>query len=418
MIYIASHYYPPVQNPPARRMDALVNFLVNKYGSHNVTVITGRPNHPEGTLPPEFRWRCYKNATGQYGERIIHLYELPAPNRGFFRKTLGYLTFAGSVFLYLLFKNIKPNDLIIVTVPPVFTGYAVHAVSCIKRKLRYIVDVRDLWPQTIAGMGFLREGSPLYRLFMHWSDALYRKAVFLTGLTKGNLAYYQSIGVEHNSIEIPNVIDLQTFCCPDEHELRRYREEHTDWFPDGHRIILYAGTQSVYMGLEVLVDAINRIRNIPQPFKVLMIGYGESQLTLKRKICEYGLENLFCFIPHIPRSALIPAICCADYCFSSTSTAPIMRICLPTKILEYLACGRFVVGAHDNDFVNELVTEELMRNVQAGDDAELAKVIAKALQSPPPDTARRARRYIRDHYSLPVFEEKWEFVLNSAFSGQ
>ncbi len=413
MIYIVSHYYPPVNNPPARRMDKLVNWLVREYGEQNVTVVTGRPNHPEGKLADGFRWRPYKCHTGRHGERVAHLYELAAPNRGFWRKTLGYLSFAASLFLYFMFRRIKRDDVVLVTVPPIFSGYAIHAVSLLRRKLPYIVDVRDLWPQTVAGMGFLREGGLPYRICLRWSAALYRRAVYRTGLTKGNLAYYRSIGLEHNCIEMPNVVDLETFRCPDEETLRRFRTKHSDWFPEGYRIVLYAGTQSVYMGLEVLVDAVKRIKQGSQPFRVLMIGYGESQPELKRCVAEYGLNDTFRFIPHMTPDSLVSAISCADYCFSSTSTASIMRICLPTKILEYLACGRFILGSHDNDFVNELVAEGLMWNVPAGDDAALARLLEKAVQSPPPDTSEQARRYIREHYSLPVFEQKWQQVFHA-----
>lgn len=411
MIYIISHYYPPVQNPPARRMDALVCFLVRKYGAENVTVITGRPNHPQGILPAEFRWKIFRRHIGLRGERIIHLYELAAPNRGFLRKMIGYLTFASAVFLYLLFKKIKADDLVIITVPPVFTGYAVHAIACIKRKVRYIVDVRDLWPQTVAGMGFLRDDSLLYRMFIRWSDALYRRAAFRVGTYRGITDYYNHIGLSDACCIIPNTVDTEIFQPVESNQKANFRTAHPEWFQDDCLTILYAGTQSVYMGLDVLLRAVKRIRSGNDKLKVLLAGYGETQPALKKYMDENQLSDVVTFIPQLNREDLVLAVNCANVCFSSTSIAPIMRICIPTKIIEYLACGKFVIGSHDNDFVAELEKHGLARNVPAGDDEALAALIADIMTNGQPDTGQAAVQYVKENFAVPVFERKWEGLI-------
>ena len=136
MIYLVSLYYPPISNPPANRIGHLARILVAKYGRDNVTVVTGRPNYPEGKLPREYRWRVFKRRTGAAGETIHHLYEYPAPFRGRNLKTLGLVSFAVSVFVYFLFRRLGPKDLVFVTSGPVFPAYSIYFLSRLKRRFR------------------------------------------------------------------------------------------------------------------------------------------------------------------------------------------------------------------------------------------------------------------------------------------
>ena len=128
MIYVVSHFYPPVQNPPANRMGHLAKLLKSMYGAENLVVVTGRPNYPDGKLSKEYRWRLFKRRTGDFGETIHHLYELPAPFGGFLRKTIGYFSFAFSVFVYFLFRRVREDSLVFVTVPPYFL--LMQSTSC------------------------------------------------------------------------------------------------------------------------------------------------------------------------------------------------------------------------------------------------------------------------------------------------
>ena len=107
MIYIVSHFYLPVGSPAASRMGHLARILVERYGRDRVRVVTGRPNYPDGRLPAEYRWRIFRRTTGPAGEAIAHLYEIPAPFQGFLGKTIGYLSFAVSVFFYFLFRRVN-----------------------------------------------------------------------------------------------------------------------------------------------------------------------------------------------------------------------------------------------------------------------------------------------------------------------
>lgn len=105
MIYIVSHYYPPVSNPSAVRMEYLAKLLLERYGADQVRVITGRPNYPDGKLLPEDKWRLFRRQTGRWGETIYHLYEFPAPFKGLYRKTLGLLSLSVSLFIFFFYAN-------------------------------------------------------------------------------------------------------------------------------------------------------------------------------------------------------------------------------------------------------------------------------------------------------------------------
>ena len=211
MIYVVSLYYPPVSNPPSNRMEHLVRVLLKRYGADKVRVITGRPNYPDGILPSELKWRIYKKTVGGLGECIEYLYEVPAPFKGFFRKTLGLLSFSFSVFIYFLFKRLKKEDLIFVTSGPIFPVYAIYFLSKLKRKLRYVMDIRDLWPQTVAGLGYLQEGTFVYKQLKSLSDKAHNRAVASVGVVEGICDYIASVAPERPVSLIYNPVDTELF---------------------------------------------------------------------------------------------------------------------------------------------------------------------------------------------------------------
>ncbi len=407
MIYLVTHFYPPVGNPPANRLSHLARTLVARYGAQNVRVVTGRPNHPEGRLLPEDRWRLWRRDTGSHGEEIIHLYELPAANRAFLRKTLGYITFATSVFCFFLFRRMQPDDLVFVTTPPIFTAYSVYLLARLKRRFRYVVDIRDLWPQTVAGMGFIRPASGLYRALLRLSDRTYGAAVKCVGVYEGIRAHLATVGLADRMELVYNLVDTELFHPLPPQEVRDFRVTHPEWFPRGRCVGLYSGSHSIYMGLMTLLEALVQVRAATDRFHFLFIGYGEEKERMQQFVRDNGLGDHVCFLPHLPRAELLKFICAADYCFSATSTEAIMRICIPTKILEYMACDRFVVGTHDNDFVEALHRDGYALNAPAGDVAALTRNLLAILG----DKGRRQpayppRAFVEQRFSHRCFEER------------
>jgi glycosyltransferase involved in cell wall biosynthesis len=317
MIYVVAFYYLPVSNPGANRMGHLVRALIERYGADQVRVVTGRPNYPDGKLRPEDKWRLFRRARGSLGETVDHLYEFPAAFRGLYRKTFGMLTFAASVFLYFLFRRVRSDDLVIVTSGPVFPAYAIYYLRRLKRRLRYVVDVRDLWPQIVAGMGFLGRETRLYRFLLALSDRTYRAAEAAVGVTEGIVDHLRGARRDDRVHLLYNPVDTALFKPLAEEDRLAFRRAHPEIFGDGRRtVFLFSGSFSITIDLFVLIAAVKRAVAETRDIVVLLIGYGEQDALLKACVEREGLSSVVRFLPFMQRAELSRYIDAAHFCFS------------------------------------------------------------------------------------------------------
>ena len=113
---------------------------------HDVTVITGFPNYPAGRLYPGYRLRPIQHETIE-DVQIVRLPLYPSHDGSSVRRSLNYLSFFISAFVYLLLRRPK-FDLAYVYHPPITVGLAAALA-----RIAYVLDVQDLWPDTIAATG-------------------------------------------------------------------------------------------------------------------------------------------------------------------------------------------------------------------------------------------------------------------------
>jgi glycosyltransferase involved in cell wall biosynthesis len=407
MIYLVSFYYPPEATPGATRFSHLARILCAKYGHQQVRVVTGRPNYPHGILPREFRWRIFKRTTGRWGETVHHLYEIPAPFKGLYRKTLGMLSFGVSAFAYFLFAPRERNDLVIVTSGPIFPAYAIHLASLIRR-FRYVVDVRDLWPQIVAGMGFLNDLGFAYRQLMRWSDAVYRRAVLAIGTTEGICDYIRTARTSGAVALVYNPVDTDAFSPIPPDQIQRFRAQHPDVFGrHSGPVLLYSGSFSVTIDPLQILRAVTSIPASLDPFTVVFIGYGEQLADMEGYVHAHGLHDRVAILPFMDRQQLAQYINAADACISCTNPSDINKIAIPTKLIEYLACNKFLILALATPFADELARQGHALVSAPGDAGGLAGRMAQFLEHRGEFIRHvESRAFAVDRFSLNRFTDR------------
>ena len=151
--------FPPEVNAPATRTLEHAREWVKK--GHDVTVITCAPNFPHGKV-----YDGHSNALISKelmdGIRVVRVWTYIAANEGFVKRILDYISFAVMSFLAGLFIR---TDVIVATSPQFFTAVAGRALSAVKFK-PWVMEVRDLWPESIVAVGAMSEGR-VYR-FLEW----------------------------------------------------------------------------------------------------------------------------------------------------------------------------------------------------------------------------------------------------------
>ena len=146
-----SHYFAPEIGAPSARIYDLARQWLS-FG-HRVEVVTCFPNHPLGKMYPGYSSRPYmrENLDGIVAHRH---WTYVTPNEGFIRKTLGHVSYLPSAFL-LSTRRLQEPDVVIGTSPTFFAAMAAAAAG-VRRRIPFIMEVRDLWPAVMVELGVLR----------------------------------------------------------------------------------------------------------------------------------------------------------------------------------------------------------------------------------------------------------------------
>ena len=206
-ILYVSQYYPPEPGAPAARVSELAQAWSR--AGHEVTVLTGLPHHPTGVVPKRYR-RQIAIRERINGVEVLRTWLYATANRGKVRRSLSYASFGLSAILSGLVLAKRP-DVLIATSPQFLCAVAGHTIAG-TRRLPFVFEVRDLWPESIVAVGALPAGHPLIRGLEVVENRLYREAAKIVVVTDSFRDRLISRGIPAEKIGvIKNGVDLERF---------------------------------------------------------------------------------------------------------------------------------------------------------------------------------------------------------------
>jgi len=335
-ILYVSQYFPPEMGAPAARAVELARHWTR--AGHEVTVLTGFPNHPTGVVPPEWRSRLRRLTYREQvdGIHVLRTWLLPLPNRKAYERMLNYGSFCVSAALRGL--AVSRPDVVIATSPQLLVGLSgwsiarwVHAP--------FVFEVRDLWPESLRAVGMGSERSLLHRTLSVVAGFLYRNAqhvVVVTPAFKDHLVRHwrvppSKVSVVENGVETdlfsPGAVDIG---------LRK------QFGLEGKFVVGYLGTMGMAHGLDTLIDAASALQSSRPDIVFLLVGEGADKERIKGLAASRGLDNL-CFVDQQPRETIPAFICASDVCLVLLKKTELFKTVIPTKMLEFMSCARAVV---------------------------------------------------------------------------
>src|SRR5450759_2827077 len=193
-ILFLSHYFPPEVNAPASRTYEHCKAWAG--AGHEVTVVTCVPNHPRGIVYAGYRNRLWQRELHD-GITVIRLWTFVTANEGFLKRSLNYVSF---MFACVLAAPFLPKaDIVVTTSPQFFNGLAGYPVSRIKR-VPWVLEIRDLWPESIVAVGGLKPGV-VVRMLERLELFGYRKADAIVPVTNAFQRYIIGKGIAAAKIE-------------------------------------------------------------------------------------------------------------------------------------------------------------------------------------------------------------------------
>jgi len=408
-ILFVTHYFPPEGNAPAARVHEMAKRWVK--AGHEVTVITGVPNHPAGRVYEGYRNRLLEREMVD-GIRVWRVWTFVAANRGMWRRGLNFASFMVTASLAGL--CLRRHDVLVATSPQLLCGLAGAMVSALRRT-PFVLEIRDIWPESITTVGGAGDKTLIVRLLERIERFMYSRARRIVTVGEGYKEQLLRRGVPAERIGIvTNGVDKDLFGSVPTESSVRLRYHLDDRF-----VCAYVGTIGMAAGLEVVLRAAALLRQRSRTDVVfLVVGDGATRDGLEKSAREQGLDSVV-FTGRVDRGMVPEILAAADACLVHLRRQALFESVLPSKIFEAAAMGKpIILGVKGH-------AADLVANAECGiciepDDPEGLVRAAVRLSD---DTALRGRlgesgrRYVNLHFDRDRLSRDYLDILQAVAAG-
>lgn len=399
-IALLCHYFHPEPSAPSARLLSLARDF--KAMGHEVTVVTGFPNHPTGVIPPAYRglWRADEDLDGI---RVLRNWVYATPNEGMIKKTLGHLSFMASSVL-LGGPRLGPVDILVVSSPTFFTVLSAWVLSVLKG-IPFVFEVRDLWPAVFVDLGVIRNRA-LIGALEAVEMFLYRRSAAIVTVTESFRRILIRRGVHERKVTtITNGVDLAEFAPGPDRALR------SSLGLEGLFVVLYIGTHGISHALEAVLAAAHLLSE-RKNILFLFVGEGARKKALMEEARKAGLANVV-FLPAQPREKVVEFYRMADVCLVPLRNVPLFDTFIPSKMFEIMGVAKPIVASVRGEAAEILEASDGALVVAPESSADIAAAVGR-LESEPELRARmgeRGRKFVEKHYQRRELARRYAELL-------
>src|ERR1700738_2729742 len=307
---------------------------------HDVSILTGFPNHPTGVVRPEWRSRLrrltYREKTGRV--EVFRTWLWPLPNRKAHERMRNYASFCLSSALRGL--GMPRPDVIIATSPQLLVAVSGWWLAFAKR-VPFVFEVRDLWPESLIAVGAGDGNSLLHKSLSAMADFLYQRSdhiVVVSPAFKEHLMKHRHVPSGKIST-VQNGVETSLFAPSSAEANHRLRQRIG---AEGKFLVCYVGTMGWAHGLETLLDAASQLQHQNTNVLFMLIGEGAEKERIKSTALSRGLNNIR-FFDQQPRETIPAFISASDACLVLLQKTDVFKTVIPTKMLEFMSCARPVI---------------------------------------------------------------------------
>jgi glycosyltransferase involved in cell wall biosynthesis len=293
-----------------------------------VDVVSTPVDYMTGEIPASYRRRLLRH---EVLEGIDHHW-VWAPggiHRSRRRRAFNYAAFAVTSWLRAL--TLPRPDVVWLSSPPLPLALVGETVA---RRFRtpWIYEIRDLWPESTASVGWLAPGSWIYRLLERIARRAATTADAVVVPTPGLETGARAHGAPHVDV-LPGIVTDSAGAAAE-----RPRVRETLAVGDDVCLFSYVGAIGVANGLDILLDAATLVRAEPR-IMFLLVGDGSDRERLSRRIEQERLTNVR-LLGAVPKGDVPELLAASDVCLHVLRDDPIFRAAQPTKMLEYFGAHR------------------------------------------------------------------------------
>lgn len=407
-ILVVSQYFWPENF----RLNDLVLGLSER--GHKVTVLTGKPNYPDGAFFEGYGF--LRPVRERYGEEVevLRVPLLPRGSGRGARLAINYLSFV--VFASLLGPLLcrgRYDSVFVYEPSPITVGLPAILLKKIKNA-PLLFWVQDLWPESLEATGAVRSKRVL-RYVARLARFIYEGCDRILVTSRGFVPRVVGVGAPPDRVYYWPQYAEALYKPVELEEAASERRE----LPDGFRVV-FAGNIGAAQNFETILEAAKKLRAYPE-VRWVIIGDGRRRRWVEERVRGLGLEDRVHLIGKRPAESIPRYSALADALLVTLKREEIFSLTVPGKVQSYLACGRPVVAALDGEGARIVDEARCGETAPAEDPDALARAVLNLYEASPEERqamGRRARAYFEEHFEREKLLDRLEGWIRELVGGK
>jgi colanic acid biosynthesis glycosyl transferase WcaI len=371
-VVVSQYYWPePVRIPREVATDLAAR-------GHEVVVVTGYPNYPEGRLADGYRM----------GEQPLeHIDGIPvhrvpirvSHSRNPIGRIRNYLSYGRAVAR-------RPELARDADAVYVYATQMTAALGPSSWRRRggppYVLHIQDLWPDSITASSLVPApvGRMIARALGGWLRRRYREAAAVIAIAPAMAEVLVARGVP-----AANVRTIFNWAV----DADDVRPEPRASPPAGLRLI-YAGNIGDMQDLETVLDALALLGDLPG-IGLDVFGAGIAESRIRARAADLGLRGVR-FRGVVPREHIGRHYAEADFQLVTLKPSPVFELTIPSKFPAGLAHGLPVVTNVTGEVARLVDGARIGVTCRPGDPVDLARALRLAHAIPPRERIEMGKR--------------------------
>ena len=333
-ILIVSQYFWPENF----RINDLAKALVES--GHNVTVLTGLPNYPEGKIYDNYKWKVIKEKYKNIN--IIRIPLVPRGNASNIRLFLNYFSFAvlASILSPFLVKG-NVDKIFIYGGSPLTKAIPAIILKRIK-KAPIFLWILDLWPESVFVNNRIKS-RVIFHLIRFMTKWIYKHSNYILLQSKAMFEpVIENGGDEEKLIYFPSWAEDQFMEEPNDYS----EQDKINKLPQGF-YITFAGNIGEGQDIETIIDAAEELKE-QKTIHWLILGYGSKYEWLISNIKERDLQNVH-VLGKRPLETMPMYFEFSNVLIASLKKKKIYALTLPGKVQSYMASAKPIIAMIDGE---------------------------------------------------------------------
>ncbi|QCJ44788.1 glycosyltransferase family 4 protein [Bacillus sp. S3] len=378
VLIISQHFYPEIGSH-ANRIKHLYTLLGKN--DFDVSVLTTEPSYPNKKIYQNEEFWDEESLNDDHS----HIKRIKISSRKYSNQLLNRLFYYLEIafkFIWLILQDKQKYDYIFVTSPPIFTGF-VGLFAKYRYKTKFILDIRDLWPESLKGVGVF-DHDLILKFFGALEKILYKKSDKIVINSMGFKEYIQrKAGIQESKIlYIPNSVIKE--------ELAPIKRKK------GTRKLIYAGNLGLAQNTEIIHQLVPLLAE--HDIQLTIIGYGVHRRQLIDSIKQYKSVK---FMKPMTKKQCFKVMAEHDLGIVTLKDKEVFKTVLPGKMIDYMTCGVPILGVVDG-YAKDLINHEGVGiAINGSDPQQIVTQIVKLLENDPVRTqmTRKAQQLILTQFN-------------------